>query len=342
MMNTLVWASFTRALMITAFVSVMMITVEYLSVLTRGTFQVALSRNRWTQYAAAALLGALPGCLGAFTIVALYTHRAVSLGAVVATMIATSGDEAFVLFAVIPGQALSLTVGLALIGFLVGPVVDFFARSRRATEPCLDLMIHDTDDCRCFPGIEVLKQWRHPGWARIVLTVAMLAFFAFVSAGLLGPSVRTWIRATLLAVSLFGAFVVSTVPYHFLHDHLWGHVVVKHVPRVFAWTFGVLLTFNALGEFIDVGAYVQSNTWGVLIASGLIGIIPESGPHLVFVTMFADQLIPISILVASSIVQDGHGMLPLLAESRRDFIWIKMINLAVGLGVGGLLLMLGY
>jgi hypothetical protein len=342
MTQTVVLASLTRALMITAFVTVMMITVEYLSVLTQGTFQTALSRNRWTQYAAAALLGALPGCLGAFTIVALYTHRAVSFGAVVATMIATSGDEAFVLFALIPAKALSLTLGLALIGLLAGPVVDFFARYRRATEPCFELLVHDTDDCRCFPGIEVLKQWRHPGWARIVLTASMLAFFAFVSAGLLGPSVRTWIRLTLLAVSLFGAFVVSTVPDHFLHDHLWGHVVGKHVPRVFAWTFGVLLTFNALGRFIDVGTYVQSNTWGVLAASGLVGVIPESGPHLVFVTMYADRLIPISILVASSIVQDGHGMLPLLAESRKDFVLIKGINLVIGLGVGATMLALGF
>ena len=78
-MYSLVWTPFTRALMITAFVAVMMITVEYISVLTRGTFQDALSRNRWAQYLAAALLGALPGCLGPFTIVARYTHRALPL-----------------------------------------------------------------------------------------------------------------------------------------------------------------------------------------------------------------------------------------------------------------------
>ncbi|MCK4348834.1 MAG: hypothetical protein KAW47_09485, partial [Thermoplasmatales archaeon] len=52
--------------------------------------------------------------------------------------------------------------------------------------------------------------------------------------------------------------------------------------------------------------------WVLLIAS-LIAIIPEFGPHLVFVTMFAKGLIPFSVLLASSIVQDGHGMLPLLS-----------------------------
>jgi hypothetical protein len=38
--------------------------------------------------------------------------------------------------------------------------------------------------------------------------------------------------------------------------------------------------------------------------------------------------------VASSIVQDGHGMPPLLADSRPDLVKVKAINLLVGLAVG--------
>jgi hypothetical protein len=72
----------------------------------------------------------------------------------------------------------------------------------------------------------------------------------------------------------------------------------------------------------------------VLILAVLVGIIPESGPHLVFVTLFAQGTIPFSILLASSIVQDGHGTLPLLAVSGRAFIWLKLVNIAFGLGLG--------
>jgi hypothetical protein len=46
-------------------------------------------------------------------------------------------------------------------------------------------------------------------------------------------------------------------------------------------------------------------------------------------------------LVASSIVQDGHGMLPLLAESRVDFLRVKGINLLAGVVVGALLMAMG-
>ncbi len=341
-MYVLVWTPLTNALMITAFVAVMMVTVEYVSVLTRGTFQRAMDSTGWGQYAAAAILGALPGCLGPFTVVALYTHRAVSFGAVVTTMIATSGDEAFVMLALFPTEALWLMAGLAATGLAVGPLVDRVTRKRRAAHPCPSLVIHEAGTCRCFPGAEVLRQWRRPGGARIALTVSMLVFVAIVATGLVGPPAWNWVRVTLLSVGLLGGFVVSTVPFHFLHDHLWRHVVVKHVPRVFGWTLGVLVAIAILGQFIDLGSYVQENMWGVLGAAGLVGLVPESGPHLIFVTMFANGHVPLGVLVASSIVQDGHGMLPLLAESRRDFLWIKGINLAVGLTVGAILLTLGH
>jgi hypothetical protein len=79
----------------------------------------------------------------------------------------------------------------------------------------------------------------------------------------------------------------------------------------------------------------------VLGSAVAIGVIPESGPHLVFVRMFDEGAVPASILVASSIVQDGHGMLPLLAESRKEFLRVKLVNVIVGLIVGATLLAVG-
>lgn len=47
------------------------------------------------------------------------------------------------------------------------------------------------------------------------------------------------------------------------------------------------------------------------------------------------------MLIASSVVQDGHGALPLLAESRREFLKVKAISLVSGLALGGFLLVAG-
>jgi hypothetical protein len=54
--------------------------------------------------------------------------------------------------------------------------------------------------------------------------------------------------------------------------------------------------------------------------------------------LYAAGDIPAAVLVTSSIVQDGHGMLPLLAESRGDFVKVKAINLALGLAAGAAIL----
>jgi hypothetical protein len=173
------------------------------------------------------------------------------------------------------------------------------------------------------------------------LTLSSLAFVGAVAAGVLGPGEWSWIRVTLLLVGLFGTFVVGTVPDHFLHEHLWRHVAVKHVPRILAWTVGVLILVALAGSYLELPSLVRENRWLVMVVAALLGIVPESGPHLVFVTLFDEGTIPLSILLTSSIVQDGHGMLPLLAESRRDFLRIKAINLLVGLALGAVLLGLG-
>ncbi|GAI25647.1 unnamed protein product, partial [marine sediment metagenome] len=65
-------------------------------------------------------------------------------------------------------------------------------------------------------------------------------------------------------------------------------------------------------------------------------------PHMIFVTLFAEGAIPFGILLASSVVQDGHGMLPLLAESKRGFISVKVVNFAVGLLVGFFCYLVGF
>jgi len=103
----------------------------------------------------------------------------------------------------------------------------------------------------------------------------------------------------------------------------------------------VQLGFN----YWDFESFVQAHMFWVLIIASVVAIVPESGPHLVFVAMFADGLIPFSVLLASSIVQDGHGMLPLLSYTLKDSVLIKLIklfNLCIGLGSGVILYSVGW
>ena len=200
------------------------------------------------------------------------------------------------------------------------------------------LEFHELEECNCFPKGKIIAQWAHCSLARAVLAVTLIIFVFGLVSGRIGPPSWNWIKITVLLVSSAALFIVSTVPEHFLEKHLWEHVAKVHVPRIFFWTFGAIVLMRLLVDHLHLADWLQQNQLVVLVVAAVVGIIPESGPHLLFVTLFSKQAIPFSILLASSIVQDGHGMLPLLAESRRDFVKIKAINLAVGLLAG----LLGY
>jgi hypothetical protein len=337
-----------HALQITGFVAVMMLVIEYLNVVTSGAWQERLAGRRWGQYVLAAALGATPGCLGAFAVVAMYSHRVVTVGAVVAAMIATSGDESFVMFAMVPRQALAMTAALFVLGIAAGALTDLVVRKREpcAAPDCEGLALHEQEHCDCFPrGRALLRQWRECTAARGILTVVLALFVAAVASGRIGSEEETWIRVTLIVASAVALFVVATVPDHFLDEHLWKHVALRHVPRVFLWTLGALVAMHVLIERLHVEEAILQGAWArwiLLAVACLIGLIPESGPHLIFVTLYARGAVPLSVLLASSIVQDGHGMLPLLAHSRRAFFGVKLVNLLVGIAVGAAVMAAGY
>ena len=336
-------SSFNTALMITGFVMVMMLVIEYVNIITRGSWQEVLAKHRWTQYLISVVLGAIPGCMGAFAVVAMFSHRLVSFGAVVAAMIATSGDEAFVMLALFPEKAVFLTVVLAVIGFVTGWLTDTIGSKwlKARFEACHDLEIHEPEICECFPKDEILKQLRQLSLARGVLIGVLLLFVLSTVSGSIGPQDWDWMRITLVIVGITGLFIVTTVPEHFLQAHLWKHVILKHIPGVFLWTFGALLVAHLITDYLHLEESIQANPLSVILIACLLGIIPESGPHMLFVTLYAQGTVPFAALLASSIVQDGHGMLPMLAHSRTGFLFVKAINLLVGLAVGILVYIVG-
>jgi len=326
------------SLMISGFVAAMMLLIEYVHVLTGGRLESALRRGRPLVYLLAAGLGALPGCLGAFTAVSLYSHGLLTLGGLVAAMIAASGDEAFVMLALIPGTAVRLMGLMAAIGIAVGVLTDILA-GRRAADllRCESLVVHAEEKARLFSPGATVAQWKDCSAVRGILVAALAGFAAAVAAGRIGPGTWGWVRFSLLGVAVLALWVGATAPDHFLEEHLWRHILRKHVPRVLLWTLGALAASGPLSRLLAVEG--DGSPWLLLVLAALTGLIPESGPHLVFVTLYARGAVPFAVLLANSIVQDGHGMLPLLAHSRRAFLAVKAVNFAAGLAAGSLALL---
>jgi hypothetical protein len=265
---------------VTLFVLLMMIAVDIINVKTKGKLESILQTGRkWKQYFISSLLGVAPGCLGSFAGVSLYIHGMISFGALTGLMLATAGDEQFVMLAMIPETALIMFGILFLLGIITGYFTDYLVKKFK---------IKTCTDCE-------IKQY-HPG--------------------------KEGYR-------------------HYLKDHIWKHIIKGHLLKIFLWTFGALLFIEMIMSIVDLKSITSEYTLLLLILGALIGLIPESGPHLIFVMLFAEGMIPFSVLFTSSIVQDGHGMLPMLSYSVKDSVLIKVFNLSFGLLIGIILFIIG-
>ncbi len=462
-----------NAVLITGLVVVMMMMIESLNIESRGMVFKGLKKTKFGQVVIASLLGSIPGCMGGFATVSLYTHRMFSFGALVAMMIASSGDEAFVMLAMIPDQALVLFAVLFVLAVVVGVTVDFVhnrIHSRRcdlhdhsecgADTDCHDgYVVHEHEDiatvsekphndvdvtaCRCHHDDwdstslrgalrrgNLHDRRRHYGWKRMVMFVGLAVFIAALATGHLGHDhsahshhdhsedchvadaprndmvhdasrndmvhdasrndmvhdashdgiVRgalhddmlhghlehdghfaarhceeqsdvaishgidllseDWMNVLFAGLSVIVLIVLLFASDHFVEEHMWEHIIKKHLPVIFAWTFGVLLVLGIGLQYVEIDRWISDNTVLMILLATLIGIIPESGPHMIFVTLFAAGVVPFPVLLASSISQDGHASIPLLAESRKSFVWAKLINCLVALlaGFGALII----
>ena len=400
----------------------MMMIIEFINVKTGGLWSKRLQTSPWIQIVIGAVMGVIPGCLGTYTVVSLYIHRVVNFPALMATLIATAGDESFFMFSLFPGKALLITAILFVLAIVVGGILQSTMKNKFVglTEKSFPLHEghdvchhhghhHEDEKCEvCDHHHSVRENFRNLTFVRALLMTMCVTILALILGGVIdgqhqlnmlmgGQSEESvvesfgvehhhecnhhecnhhelheldkcnhheshelnesdeclehhhdhggeadWIRYTLIAMFLIIMVIVVVADEHFLEEHLWEHVIKVHLPKIVLWTTAVIVGLTIINYFVDIHGLVTKNPYIVLAAALLIGIIPQSGPHLIFVLLFMQGSIPLSILLASSIVQDGHGALPLLAESRKAFFLSKGISVLLGLVVGIAGLMIGF
>ncbi|MCF0164790.1 MAG: arsenic efflux protein [Bacteroidales bacterium] len=348
-----------NAILVTGLVIIMMLMIEFVNISTKGKWFESLRQSKVGGVFLGGLLGLFPGCIGGFATVSLYSHKMLSFGALVAMMIVSSGDESFVMLAMFPSKALILFGILFVIGIVAGLVIDLcFPKKEVSKTSCgEEFAVHECDIEHHHPEGEActedcphrsLKNFCNPGWRRLALLAGEIAFIAALAFGMLehehgaegeghaGLHIfdEYWINLIFAILSIFVVWFTVVSPRHFIEEHLWKHIIGHHLISIFCWTFGTLLVVETALNFLDISSWVSSNVPFMILLAALVGIIPESGPHLIFVTLFATGVIPFPVLLASSISQDGHSSLPLLAENKKSFVYAKSINVAVALIVG--------
>tara|TARA_B100001250_G_scaffold406755_1_gene426342 strand:+ start:1971 stop:3137 length:1167 start_codon:yes stop_codon:yes gene_type:complete len=109
-------------LAVTVFVAAMVLLFSWLQYITAGKFVDKIRANTGWQPVIGALMGITPGCGGAIVMMPMYTRGYVTYGTVIATLIATLGDSAFVLIgaAVTDSSFIAPVIAVHIISFIIG------------------------------------------------------------------------------------------------------------------------------------------------------------------------------------------------------------------------------
>ena len=388
-LNNINWlGTLQETLMITSIVIIMILLIEIINIATRESFVRILNKNSFIQILIGTVFGLIPGCMGIFVMVALYSKKIISLGAMIATLIATVGDEAFLMLAIMPKQAFIIFGILAGIAIIVGFLCDKFVKNK--FENSFSGIIHDSQHCNshshkkhdCIEHHHNTFSFKNLSFSKykVFLSLIIVAIITLTATNFIGHAHPEFfgnfsfsqenhdhdedccdelccdehshahshvghnhdehgmevliIKIILLSFSGILLILLLFSNEHFIKKHLWQHVIKKHLVKIFLWILGTLLVISIVLQFSDIGSWLDKNYFIALAIAILIGIIPQSGPHLIFIVLFVSGNIPFGILLANSIVQDGHGGLPLLAENKKTFIFKKIISIIIAIIVG--------
>lgn len=329
-----------------------------------------LARHRHRGPLVGAVLGAVPGCGGAIVVMPLYLRGQVSFGAVVATLTATMGDSSFVLLAADPSLALWLHLALLAVGTVTGWLVDAWGIDPRPggepavvpapatrAEVAAGLRGPSTVGAAAAPlGIlgRPVVDARHPAlWAFWAVTLAAFAVAvpvvfqlveeeAIAVAGvelpllLGGVGALIGVAATVLRRRGAACTVRPTRPQEVLVD------AARQTAEVTTWVVAAFVGYELFVATtgVDIGAMPTLGLLGVL-AGAALGLIPGCGPQLVLTGLYAQGALPVSVLAANALSQDGDALFPLLAADRRSALAALAITTVPGLLVGGVLALFG-
>ena len=351
-----------QVLIITFVVVMMMMMIEFVNVKTRGKLLALIEKYPRIQIWIAALLGLIPGCVGIFAVVSFYTHRLVSFGTLLAAAITSLGDEAFFMISFIPKQMLWLVLILFVVAVAAGYIFDWIFPKKTMPQAVHEDAFHlHHDACTTSHEMEIEHTGKKISLNRILSIGLILALIIGILSGFIGHNhsiaesfsihahhdcehshsemghgYLSGENIVFLVIALFSLILLIRVNSHFFEEHIWNHVIKKHFLKIFIWVFSIILIIKIAGLFIDAETF-SYQAWGqiiLLIFALAIALVPESGPNLIVLFLFIDGVVPFSTLLANSFLQEGHGGLPLLAETPKDFFKLKCIKFVIALLIG--------
>lgn len=339
-----------------------------------GRLDGLLLRHRRLGPLVAALMTVPPGCGGAIVVVAAYARGAVSYGAAVSALVATTGDACWVLLAHDPVLTLQLKVLLVVTGTVTGHLVDaagIAPRLHRAPAvapaptgpaPAPGGVLLREAPVTVAPTVAVgaagpmtVVLW---GFLGVGLLLSLPVTFRVLDPAAVGNALLSGVDpylalgsiGTVLCLVLFLGTLVPSGRGVADDDTASAHPgsmaeVLRHGARevafVTVWVAVVYLAWSLVTHLtgFDGSTLPVLGLAGVVVGA-LVGLVPGCAVQIVFAGIFAAGGMPVSTLVANTISQDGDALIPLLALEHRSALLATVLTTLPALVVGTALLLL--
>ena len=375
------------------FVGGVLLLFEYINIKKSGRLVSYIENSKGLQPFLAAILGLTPGCGGAIFLMPLYLRGTLTFGAIIAVLMATMGDSAFVLIAESPVVYVWVSVISFVVAIVVGYLVDFFKigsgfvkhipekykkknhqniyhKNHVHEETGLIVDSSKIDHLGHSEGDEIDIALHHknpinPGTLGYKITHSgFTLYWVFIFIGLVigiynlsGAEIEHSIVEILgisgVFLSILWTYFSKKVVINQSHEEMEHKMfsiketfihTATETAFIITWVFVALLIYNFVVLGMGGGDYgigelkMESIMMGVgilsIIIGAAVGIIPGCGPQIIFVSLYAQGMVPFSALVANAISQDGDALFPLIVMNKKSAFWASFINTIAGLFVG--------
>ena len=270
---------------------------------------ILMKKGDTWQVPMASLLGALPGCGGAVVVITAFARGNIRLGAMVAALIATMGDAAFLLLAKEPTTYLKLMSISIFAAVISGWTVDRFHRGELYSSEIKHFEKIGIGKLRTRD--KLFMAFAAPGLFLGIIQLAQVDINNFGTLvtilGLLGAflSISVWVLSPINAVS-------SSDDHPFTRSS-------EETSFVTVWVIAGFLAYEYAYAFFGLDLEVLAEAaWIFLpILAILVGFIPGCGPQVLVTTLYLNGIIPFAALIGNAISNDGDALFPAIALTPR-------------------------
>ena len=282
--------------------------------------QSYIQKNQQLEIPISAFLGAIPGCGGAIMVMSLFTRGVVSFGAVLAALISTMGDAAFLLLATKPQAALIILPVTFCTGIVSGYIVKPFTKNFLQKKINRDFLITELPKNKTsnkfyliwffflIPGLALgIMNALNIETSYLVSDIDIIQFISFLLA--------------LYCVFLWVLNPLTDIQMASIHENSFRKVV-DTTCFVTVW---VIISF-VIYELINIstqGAIFESLKYFgpfIPLMAIIIGFIPGCGPQIMITSMYVSGQLPMSAQIGNSISNDGDALFPAIAISAKAAI----------------------